>query len=69
MKMTTIIVLSDPTQQSTKQKKFQKREREREKESKEIKQNLCCNTLNLKAFLDSALASVVEIWFHPVTQK
>ena len=64
--MTTIIVLSDPTQQVPNKKSSK---REREKESKEIKQNLCCNTLNLKAFLDSALASVVEIWFHPVTQK
>ena len=48
MKMTTIIVLSDPTHRVP-NKKRSKRERERENQ-KEIKQNLCCNTLNLKAF-------------------
>lgn len=43
MKMTTIIVLSDPTHQVPNKKVT----REREREPKEIKQNLCCNTLKI----------------------
>lgn len=47
MKMTTIIVLSDPTHRVP-NKKSSKRERERIK--KKLSKIFCCNTLNLKAF-------------------